>query len=72
MYLRTYIRPKGKYMIITEKYRDPVTGIPKDRTVRIIGYDSDYKDQYDDPVAHFKQIVDEMNAERENGKAELL
>lgn len=69
MYLRTYNRPKGKYMIITEKYRDPNSGMPKDRTVQIIGYDSDYKDQYPDPVAHFRQVVEDMNAEKKERKA---
>ncbi|MCH3960767.1 MAG: IS1634 family transposase [Solobacterium sp.] len=69
MYLRTYNRPKGKYMIITEKYRDPNSGMPKDRTVQIIGYDSDFKDKYADPVAHFRQVVEDMNAEKKERSA---
>lgn len=68
MYLRVFHKPKGDYLVIYEKYHVPGKG-SHEKAVQTIGYASDYLDQYDDPITHFKNVVKEMN---ENRKAEKL
>lgn len=70
MYLHKQKKPNGDiYMTIAEKYHVPGVGA-RERTVKTIGYVSEYADKYDDPIAHFKQVALEMTAakkaERDN------
>lgn len=51
------------YLSIVHGYRDN-DGKSKAKTVQKIGYLDEFEKKYDDPIAHFKTIVDEMNRER--------
>ena len=53
---------KGKtYLSIVEGYR--INGKVKHKTIKKLGYLEDLKKQYDDPIAHFKEIAEQMNKE---------
>jgi transposase len=54
---------KGIYLIIQKKYWDK--GKKQSRTIhhKSLGYLHDLQKQYPDPVAHFKEIISQMNAE---------
>ena len=63
---------KGLYLIIEEKYRDKVTKKPKTKHYKTLGYVHDLQKEFPDPIAHFKEIVAQMNAdEKENKKITL-
>ena len=72
MYLSVIKKEKGNYMRILQKYRDPLSGKPKDKTIEVIGYDTDYLDKYDDPIAHFKKEVERRNEEERSRMISLL
>jgi transposase len=60
------ILKKGKsngktYLSIVRGYRDKATGITKTKTVQSLGYLEALEKQYDDPIAHFSNVVAEMN-----------
>lgn len=69
MYLHKSKRKDGRvYLAFAEGYRKD--GKSKMRTVKSLGYLDELEKQFDDPVAHFKQVCDEANAaaraERQN------
>lgn len=66
MYLRINHSPKGDYLSICEKFRDPKSGVPKDRVVKKIDYAHDYKSEYADPVQHFRQLAKQMTEEKKS------
>ena len=45
------------YLSIEKAYRDAVTGKPKAKTIRSLGYLDALEKEYDDPIAHFKEIA---------------
>ena len=58
---KTYQKSSGKTQLaIVQGYRD--NGRPKHKVIKSLGYLEDYLDQYDDPIAHFKQVAAEMLA----------
>ena len=59
---------KGTYLIIQKKYWD--TGKKRSMTKhhKSLGYLYDLQKQYPDPVAHFKEVVAQMNAEEKGDK----
>jgi transposase len=61
MYLKKSNRKRGIFLSIAEGYHDPQKGWTRTRIIENIGYDSDYADEYDDPIAHFEAVVAEMN-----------
>lgn len=66
MYLSVKTMKDGrKYLSILEKYWDKESGKAKDRNVETIGYADKYKDLYDDPIEHFRQVVAQRNLELE-------
>jgi transposase len=62
MYLKkTYRKESGRtYLVIAQKYRNPVTRISTDRTIKSLGYLDDLEKEYDDPIAHFKEVAAKM------------
>jgi len=72
MYLKkTYRKESGRtYLVIAQKYRNPETNIATDRTVKSLGYLDQLEKEYDDPIAHFKEVVRRMT-EEENAKKKL-
>ena len=66
MYLKACPSYKGKiYLSFVQGYRDE-SGKVKQKTIEKIGYLDDLKKQYDDPIAHFKEIAKQRNAEEIN------
>jgi len=54
--------PNGKkYLSIVQGYRDPLTKKSRAKTIKSLGYLEDLLKQYPDPIAHFKQVIAEMN-----------
>ena len=61
MNLKIGIANGKKYLSISQGYRDPVTKKSRAKTIKSLGYLCDLEKQYSDPIAHFKQVVAEMN-----------
>jgi len=61
MYLQTAINNGREYLSIVQGYRDPVTKKVRHKTVKSLGYLDDLEKKYEDPSAHFKAVVKEMN-----------
>jgi transposase len=61
MYLQTAINNGREYLSIVQGYRDPVTKKVRHKTVKSLGYLDDLEKEYEDPSAHFKAVVKEMN-----------
>lgn len=72
MYLKkTFRKETGRtYLVIAQKYRNPITNISTDRTIKSLGYLDELEKEYDDPIAHFKEVAAKMT-EEENSKKKL-
>lgn len=72
MYLKkTYRKDSGRtYLVIAQKYRNPKTNTSTDRTIKSLGYLDELEKEYDDPIAHFKEVAKKMT-EEENAKKKL-
>lgn len=57
-------------MYIRESYRE--NGKSKKRIIKDLGYAEDYADKFDDPIAHFKEVVEKMNEDAKYKKKEVL
>ena len=64
MFLIQEKRKNGTNLCIVQSYRDPVTKASKTKRIMNLGYLEDLKKQYDDPIAHFKQVAKEMSEEQ--------
>jgi len=64
-----------EYLSIAHGYRDPKSKITKTKTIKSLGYLDNLKKQYDDPIAHFREVVKKMNedelAQKELCKIEI-
>lgn len=69
MYLHITPTKKGKFLTAVQKYRDPSTGKVKEKTIETFGYAEKYADQYDDPIAHFREVVAQMTKDK---KTEMI
>ena len=65
MYLKKTYRKQSKrtYLVIAQKYRNPVKKVSTDRTIKSLGYLDELEKKYDDPVAHFKKVAKKMTEE---------
>lgn len=61
---------KGTYLIIQKKYWDKGKKQSRTKHHKSLGYLHDLQKQYPDPVTHFKEVINQMNAE-ENGSKKL-
>ncbi|HZK25245.1 MAG TPA: IS1634 family transposase [Oscillospiraceae bacterium] len=69
MNLKQSRRKNGRvYLSIEKSYRDKVTGNPKARTIQSIGYLDELEKEYQDPIAHFKEVARKMTDEENNKK----
>lgn len=64
MNLRKGLSNGRPYLSIVQGYRDPETKKVKHKTIKSLGYVEDLKAIYPDPVAHFKEVVREMNLKK--------
>ena len=68
MNLRKDTKKNGRvYLSIGHGYRDK-DGKVKSKTVKTLGYVDSLMEQYPDPIAHFEEVVRQMNKEAENDK----
>lgn len=69
MYLKKSKRKNGRvYLSIADGYHDPNKGYSRTINIKKIGYLDTFLDQYDDPIAHFEEVVAQMNAEKKASK----
>lgn len=60
MYLRKSLSNGKIYLSFVQGYRDE-NGKVKQRTVEKLGYLEDLKEQYEDPISHFRQIAKQLS-----------
>lgn len=60
----------GTYLVIENKYWDKERKKPGTKHHTSLGYLHDLQKEFPDPIAHFKEVVEQMNAE-ENGNKKL-
>lgn len=58
----------GTYLIIEEKYRDKEKKQARTKHYKTLGYVHDLQKEFSDPIAHFKEVVAQMNAEKKENK----
>lgn len=69
MYLKKSNRKNGRvYLSIADGYHDPKKGYSRTVNIKKIGYLDTFLDQYDDPIAHFEEVVAQMNSEKKVSK----
>ena len=69
MYLKKTKQRDGRtYLSIADGHYDPKIGNTRTINIEKIGYLEDLIKKYDDPIAHYKGIVAQMNAEKKTGK----
>ena len=61
MYLQVGRNSGRPYLSIVHGYRDPVTKKVRHKTIESLGYLEELAKKYEDPIAHFKGVVEEMN-----------
>lgn len=72
MYLKKTKQRDGRvYLSIADGYYDPQKGYTRTVNIEKIGYLEDLLKQYDDPIAHFKAIVAQKNAEKKAAKDQI-
>lgn len=69
MFLKKTPKSRGTYLAITEAYYDKNKKCTRQKTIQGLGYLEDLKKIYPDPIAHFQQVVAEMNEERKANSA---
>jgi len=71
MHLKKSPRSNGRtYLSMVRTYRDKDKGYSRTKTVESFGYVDELEKQYDDPVAHFKKVVEERNLAEKQEAAE--
>ena len=71
MNLKQSPRKNGRvYLSIEKAFRDKATGKPRAKTINSLGYLDELEKEYDDPIAHFKEVARRMT-EEENSKRKL-
>jgi len=73
MYLKKSVNKKtGRtYLSIASGYRDKSTGKSKTILIKSLGYLDVLEQEYKDPIAHFTEVVEQMNIEEKNSKLPL-
>jgi hypothetical protein len=61
MYLQVGNNKGRKYLSIVQGYRDPLTKKVRHKTIKSLGYLDDLAKEHEDPITHFKAVVEEMN-----------
>lgn len=75
MYLKKMKNNKTErtYLSIAHGYRDKAKGYSTNKTIRKLGYLDELLKEYDDPIAHFEQVIQEMNQKQaESAQREVI
>ena len=71
MHLKQSPRNNGRvYLSMVRTYRDKAKGYSRTETVESFGYVDGLEKQYDDPIAHFRKVVEERNLAEKEAAAE--
>jgi hypothetical protein len=71
MNLKVSRRKTGRtYLSIVKNYRDKKTGQSRTSTIKSLGYVDELEKEYDDPVAHFREVA-RLMTEEEQAKKKL-
>ena len=71
MNLKQSRRKDGRvYLSIEKAYRDKATGKSRATTIKSLGYLDELEKEYDDPIAHFKEVARKMT-EEDNSKRKI-
>jgi hypothetical protein len=66
-------KSNGKdYLSIVKSYKDPVTGKRVHKLIESLGYLEKLKQEYSDPIAHFREAVKEMNRKEKEEQPPLV
>lgn len=69
MNLNVSKRKNGRiYLYIEKSYRDRVTGKPKKKNIKTLGYVDELEKQYPDPIAHFKEVARQMTLDEKSNR----
>ena len=60
------------YLYIADGYYDKEKGYSKTKTIESLGYLDVLEKQYDDPIAHFSEIVKQMNEEKRKNNPPMI
>ena len=73
MYLKKSTNKKtGRtYLSIASGYRDKKTGKSKTVLIESLGYLDVLEKEFDDPISHFTEIVNQMNIEEEKKQSTI-
>lgn len=72
MYLHKLKKSNGDiYLTIKEKYHVPKVGA-REKTIKSLGYVSELKKDYDDPIAYFTQMAKDMTSEKNKEKSKVI
>lgn len=73
MYLKQDKRPNGRvYLSIVKGFRDPITKKSKQIAIKSIGFLDELINEFDDPIAHFKQVAQRMTEDESVDKTVQL
>jgi transposase len=65
-------RKKGTYLIIEKKYWDKEKKGPRTEHYKTLGFLHELQKEYPDPIAHFREVVAQMNAEEKANNKLML
>jgi predicted RNA-binding protein with RPS1 domain len=70
MYLQKTTQKNGRiFLSIKKTYRDTSTKKNKSTNVSSIGWLDELEKEYDDPIAHFKEVARQMTADERERKS---
>ena len=61
-------KAKGTYLTIEKKFWDKEKKMSRSKHQKSLGYLHDLQKEFSDPIAHFKEVVAQMNAEEKGNK----
>ena len=71
MHLKQSPRKNGRtYLSMVRTYRDKEKGYSRTETIESFGYLDDLEKQFDDPISHFKKVVEDLNLAQKQENAE--
>ena len=72
MFIRKIKKPNGRvYLSIVHSYRTS-DGKSRSKTIKSLGYLDELRNEFDDPIAHFKAECERMNGEAKQKNASVM
>ena len=59
------------FLTIAHGYREPATGKVKQKTIKSLGYLDELEKEFNDPIAHFKEVAKEMTEQAKHTSRDL-